>query len=84
MDYAATSQARAQAGAGMSGAGYTVPPQRMAGFKVVANATRSGKVLVICKVEVEPQYLLGVAAAGGIVENVVFLPSRRRKEKVSL
>ena len=62
----------------MSGHVRTVPPQRMAGFKIVASATRTGKVLVVCAVDVEPQYLLGVEAAGGIVENVVFLPSGRR------
>lgn len=49
-----------------------VPPQRREAFKVVANATHASTVVVACSSVVEQEYRLGVAEAGGIVENVVF------------
>ena len=61
----------------MTGAYRTVPRQLSAGFKVVVNATRAGRVLFVSAVNVGPQYPFGVTAAGDIIENGVFLPSRR-------
>ena len=53
------------------------PPQRREAFKVVANATQVATVLVVCEIDVEHQYRLGVAEAGGIVDNLRFLRKRR-------
>jgi hypothetical protein len=50
-----------------------VPPQRLAAFAVIADATRIGPVVLVVRDRViRRQYLRGVARCGGNVGNLVF------------
>jgi len=51
-----------------------IPPKRLEGFEVVAQASKTDVVLVVVRDRVVThQYRLGVRAAGGNVDNLRFL-----------
>jgi len=56
-----------------------VPPERLAGFEIVAQASKTGPVIVACRNStVEHQYRRAVRAAGGNVDNLRFLVIPKR------
>lgn len=56
-----------------------IRPERLAGFEIVALASKTGPVIVACRNStVEHQYRLGVRAAGGNVDNLRFLVVPKR------
>jgi hypothetical protein len=51
----------------------TIPPERLAAMATVAEATKSGRVLVACRSRaVRQQYMRAVLKAGGKLENLLF------------
>lgn len=56
-----------------------IPPERLEGFEIVAQASKTAPVIVACRnATVAAQYRAAVRAAGGNVDNLRFLVIPKR------